>query len=160
MAENENMEKAKETFDTLCQMLDKRGWHYEKHEDILTIKSGVKGDDLPIEFIMRINPKNEVVSFISWLPFTVEESKRIDVALAICVANYGLSDGSFDYDLTDGEILFRLTSSFKDSALGENLFEYMLRMSATTIDAYNDKLFMVSKGAMTLQQFIDSENLE
>lgn len=153
----DEMARAKETFETLCLMLDKRGWKYDKHEDDLTIKSGVKGDDLPIEFIMRVNPKNQIVSFISWLPFKVEESKRIDVALATCVANYGLADGSFDIDLSDGEIIFRLTSSFRDSALGEDLFEYMLMVSASTVDLYNDRLFMVAKGVMTLQQFIEAE---
>lgn len=120
-----NMAKAKETFDALCQMLDDRNWHYEKIEEKLKIKSGIKGDDLPIDFVMRVNPRNQIVSFLSWLPFKVEESKRIDVALATCVANYGLADGSFDFDLSDGEILFRLTSSFRDSALGDDLFEYI-----------------------------------
>lgn len=158
MAEVENMEKARETFDTMCRMLDKRDWRYEKHEDQLTIKSGVKGDDLPIEFIIRVNPNNQIVSFISWLPFKVDESKRIDVALATCVVNYRLADGSFDYDLSDGEILFRLTSSFRDSVIGEEMFEYMLMVSASTIDIYNDRFFMIAKGVMSLQEFIESEN--
>ena len=160
MAEDESMAKAKETFDTLCQMLDNRKWHYEKFEDKLRIKSNIRSDDLPIDFVMRVNPKNQIVSFLSWLPFRVEEAKRIDVALATCVVNYRLADGSFDFDLSDGEILFRLTSSFRDSAPGEELFEYMVMVSATTIDAYNDKLFMVSKGVMSLQQFMEAEDTE
>ena len=45
-------------------MLDNRDWHYEKIEEDLVIKSGVKGDDLPIDFIMKVNPHNEIVSFI------------------------------------------------------------------------------------------------
>ena len=152
-----NMVKAKETYAVLCQMLDNRNWHYEKFEDDLVIKSGVKGDDFPIDFIMRVNPRNEIVSFISWMPFKVEESKRIDMALATTVVNYGLADGSFDYDLSDGTILFRLTSSYRESILSESLFEYMLMVSASTVDEYNDKFFMISKGMMTIQQFIDSE---
>ena len=152
-----NMRKAKETYEVLCRMLDNRDWRYEKIEEDLVIKSGVKGNDFPIEFIMRVNPRNEIVSFFSWMPFKVEESKRIDLALATCVANYGLADGSFDYDLKDGEILFRLTSSYRESTLSEELFEYMLMVSASTVDDYNDKFFMISKGMMTLEQFIASE---
>lgn len=158
MAEEMNMRKAKEVFDTLVRMLDTRDWKYEKHEDKLLIKSGIRGDDLPVEFIVIVNPKNEVVQFYSSLPFRMPEDKRIDGAVAVCVANYGLVDGSFDYDLSDGEIRYRLTSSYRQSQLGEDLFEYMIMVAASTVDKYNDKFFMLSKGMMTIQQFIEFES--
>ena len=152
-----NMEKAKEVYALLCKMLDNKEWSYQKVEEDLVIKSGVKGDDLPIEFIMRVNPRNEVVSFISWMPFKTDEAKRVDMALAVCVANFGLVDGSFDYDISDGSIIFRLTSSYKESTISEELLEYMLAVSAGTIDRYNDKFFMISKGVLSVQQFMESE---
>lgn len=158
MAEEMNMQKAKQVFNTLVQMLDTRDWHYEKFEDDLVIKSGIKGEDLPIEFIMLVNPKQEIVQFRSRLPFNMPEDKRIDGAIAVCVANYGLRDGSFDYDISDGEITFRLTSSYRESVLGEDLFEYMIYVSAGTIDNYNDKFFMIAKGMLTIQQFMEQEN--
>ena len=157
MPEEMNMYKAKQVFDTMVRMLDTRDWHYEKHEEDLLIKSGVKGDDLPIEFIVVVKPKQQVVQFLSRLPFNMPEDKRIDGALAVCVANYGLVDGCFDYDLADGEITFRLNSSYRESTLGEDLFEYMIMCAAGTVDNYNDKFFMVAKGMMTIQQFIEQE---
>lgn len=157
MAEEMNMQKAKQVYNTLIRMLDTRDWKYEKHEEDLLIKSGIKGDDLPIEFIVVVKPKNQVVQFLSRLPFNMPEDKRVDGALAVCVANYGLIDGSFDYDLSDGEITFRLTSSYRESTLGEDLFEYVIMCAAITVDNYNDKFFMISKGMMTVQQFIEQE---
>lgn len=154
------MENARKTFDVLCSMLDHKDWKYEKIEEDLVIKSGVSGDDFPIEFIMRVTPRNELVSFVSWMPYKIEESKRLDLALAVCAVNYRLADGSFDYNLEDGRIMFRLTSSYRNSTLSEELFDYMLMVSATTIDEYNDKFFMISKGMMTLQQFMESEQDE
>ena len=152
-----NMAKAKETYAILCKMLDDGDWKYKKIEEDLVISAGIKGDDFPIEFIMRVNPRSEVISFISWMPFKVEESKRIDMALAVCAANYGMVDGSFDYDITDGTILFRLTSSYRESIISPELLEYMIMVSASTVDEYNDKFFMISKGMLTVQQFIESE---
>lgn len=152
-----NMEKAQQTYEKLCSMLDSRKWNYDRIDDKLTIKSGVKGDDLPIDFVMRVNPRNEVISFFSWMPYKVPEDKRVDLALAICTANYGFVDGSFDFDLSDGSILFRLTSSYKDTEVSTELLEYMLVVSASTVDAYNDKFFMISKGMLSLAQFIESE---
>ena len=153
-----NMEKAKEIFNALVDMLDTRDWKYDKFEEDLVIKSGIKGEDLPIEFIVVVKPKNQVVQLLSRLPFQIPEEKRVDAAIAICVANNGLVDGSFDYDISDGNITFRLTTSYRESTLGADLFEYMILVSAGTIDDYNDKFFMIAKDMMTIQQFIEKEN--
>lgn len=155
----ENMKHAKEVFATLVKMLDTRGWHYEKHEEDLVISSGIKGDDLPVEFIIVVDADREVVRFLSKLPFSMPEDKRIDGAIAICVANNSMVNGNFDYNIDNGDIYFRLTTSFKSgSILSEDLFEYVIMVSATTVDLYNDKLFMLAKGMMTLEQFVDQTN--
>ena len=153
-----NMAKAKEIFDALVEMLDTRDWKYDKFEEDLVIKSGIKGEDLPIEFIVVVKPNNQVVQLLSRLPFQIPEEKRVDAAIAICVANNGLVDGSFDYDITTGNITFRLTSSYRESTLGADLFEYMILVSAGTIDDYTDKFFMLAKDLMSVQQFIEKEN--
>lgn len=158
MAQEYDMKKAVEVYGTLCSMLDNIGWHYDKIEEKLMIKSGVKGDDLPIDFIVIVKPRNEVVQFISSMPFNMPEDKRVEGALAVCAANYGLVDGSFDYDLSDGQILFRLTSSYRDSLLSEALFEYMIMVSASTVDKYNDRFFMLAKGMIDVQKFLELEN--
>ena len=152
-----DMRKAVEVYGTLCSMLDNINWKYEKVEEKLMIKSGVKGDDLPIEFLMIVKPNSEVVQFISSLPFNMPEDKRVEGALAICAANYGMVNGSFDYDLSDGQILFRLTTSYRESLLSEALLEYMVMVSASTIDKYNDRFFMLAKGMISLEQFMEME---
>ena len=159
MAEN-NMRKAVEVYNTVCSMLDNIGWKYEKVEEKLMIRSGVKGDDLPIEFVVMVKPKNEVVQLLSAMPFNMPEDKRVEGALAICTANYGLIDGSFDYDLSDGQIVFRLTSSYRDSLLSEELFKYMVMVSAATIDKYNDRFFMLAKGMIDVRKFLEMENAD
>lgn len=152
-----DMKKAVEVYDTLCSMLDNIGWKYDKVEEKLMIKSGVKGEDLPIDFLVIVKPNNEVVQFISSLPFNMPEDKRVEGALAICAANYGMVNGSFDYDLSDGQILFRLTTSYRDSQLSEALFEYMIMVSASTIDKYNDRFFMLAKNMITLEKFMEMD---
>ena len=151
------MRKAVEVYETLCSMLDNINWKYDKIEEKLMIKSGVKGDDLPIDFLVIVKPRNQVVQFISSLPFNMPEDKRVEGALAICTANYGLVDGSFDYDLSDGQIVFRLTSSYRESLLSEALFEYMIMVSASTIDKYNDRFFMLAKNMITLEKFMEMD---
>lgn len=149
--------KAWQIYSTLIQMLDGKKWKYERYDDELIIKSTVVGDDLPIDFTVAVRPENQVIQFISKLPFNICEEKRVDGAIAVSVANYGLVDGSFDYDIRDGEIRFRLTCSYRDSQIGVELLEYVILCAATTVDRYNDRFFMLTKGMLTLQQFIEQD---
>lgn len=158
MTDEKAMKQAKSVFDTICQSMDSRGWHYDKHEEDLTITCTVRGEDLPMDVIFVVNPGARVVSLFSPLPFNVAEDKRIEAALAVCVANYGLRNGSFDYDLSDGEIRFRVVSSFLESILSPELFDYMMYITIQTVEEYNDKFLMVSKGMMSFQQFVEWEN--
>ncbi len=152
-----NMTKAKAVYSKILKMLDSKDWKYERHDEDLVIKSGVRCEDLPVEFIIRVLPEPEVVQFVSPMSYKVPEDKRLEGAVAVSVANYGLINGSFDYDVADGEIRFRLTSSYLDSEIGEGLLEYMMMVGVTTTDRYNDKFFMLTKGMLTLQQFIEQE---
>ena len=157
MSEELELQKARSVYYDLIAMLDTRNWKYERHDDDLIIKSGIKGEDLPINFILLVKPQNQVVQFISSLPFNIPEDKRVEAAIAVSVANYGLIDGSFDYDVNDGEIRFRLTSSYRDSYLGADLFEYMILCAASTVDDYNDRFFMLAKGMITVEDFIKKD---
>ena len=157
MTDAMELQRAREVYNNLVNMLESRNWKFEKFPEDLVIRSGIKGEDLPIEFIMFVKPKNQVVQVISKLPFNIPEDKRVDAAIAVSVANYGLVDGSFDYDISDGEIRYRLTSSYRDSDLGWDLFEYMIMCAASTVDDYNDRLFMLSKGMIDVNEFINKE---
>ena len=157
MSDAMELRKAREVYCNLVNMLDTRDWKYEKFDDDLVIRSGIKGDDLPIEFIIFVKPQNQVVQFISKLPFNIPEDKRVDAAIAVCVANYGLVDGSFDYDISDGEIRYRLTCSYRESYLSADLFEYMILCAASTVDDYNDRFFMLSKGMINIEDFMNME---
>lgn len=154
MAEEKEIMQAKATFDTLCNMLTETKWHYEADEDNFVIKCGARGEDLPIELIIKVDPERLIISLLSQLPFQVPENKRVEMALAVSIANYGLVDGSFDYNFANGSIVFRMTSSFMESLIGKELFEYMLFVSCGVVDRFNDKFLMIIKDKMTIEELI------
>ena len=157
MAEQMDMTRAKATFDTLCRTLDANKWKYAKDEENLAIQCGIQGEDLPMEVVITVDAKRCVVVLMSKIPFLVPEDKRLQLAVAVSVVNNRLVDGSFDYDVKSGKLFFRMTNSFINSALGSNLFNYMLAVSCKTIDEYNDKFLMIAKGMLSLEQFLASE---
>ena len=148
-------EQALAVFNGLCANLDAHEFHYQRHEDRLTIEGTARGNDFPMEINIEVDEDRQLVILLSHQPLVVPEDKRLDMAVAVSVVNNSLIDGSFDFDLKGGHMFFRMTSSFRDSLVGDELFTYMIAVSLHTIDEYNDKFFMLAKGMMTLEQFLE-----
>ncbi len=136
--------------------LNRNNFKFDTHDDDLVISLTVNGEDLPIQTIVRFMDNRELMQVLCYMPKAPEE-KRVDVALAVAVANYGIVNGSFDYDMSDGELRFRVAQSYACGELTDDLIRYLLGISFNTTDKYNDRFFMLSKGMITLEQFIDLE---
>lgn len=155
MANEKELKQAKVAFDTLCQMLDENEWHYDKDSENMTISCGAQGEDLPMKLTVKVNADRQLISLFSDLDFSIPEEKRVEIALAVSAINAVLADGSFDYNFLDGSLLFRMTSSFRESLIGKDVFEYLVYVSCHTIDDYNDKLLMIIKDKMTLEELLE-----
>lgn len=153
----EKLDQARKNYLTLCSALDDHDWHYKKDDSKLKIECGAQGDDLPMDISIRIDSDRQLIVLLSHLPFVVSEDKRLDIAVATSVINYKLVDGSFDFDIEDGHMFFRMTSSYRESKLAKEVFFYMLMCSCQTIDVYNDKLLMLAKNMLSLEDFINKE---
>lgn len=156
MAEEIKMDLAKEIYSTLCLALDRREWHYKKDEESLVVHFGVNGDDIPMDFIFAVDAERQLVRVMSPLPFKFSEDKRMDGAIATCVASFGLADGSFDYDISTGIVIFRMTATYRESKLGDGLFQYMISCSTAMVDEFNDKFLAIEKGLLSIGDFIAS----
>ena len=154
---DQKVTRAKQTYELLCKSFDNKGWHYTRHEEDQVITCSMQSNDLPIEHIVRVCTEQQVLVLYSKLPLSVPADKAIDVAVAVCVINDKLADGSFDFDIERGSIVFRQTTSFMGSELGEDLFPRMVAIASTTVDVFNDKLFMLVKGMLSIEQFLRDE---
>ncbi len=154
MIDAKKMELAQQVYSTLCGGIERRGWKFGKDEDKLLVHFGVRGEDIPMNFILIVDVERQLVRLMSPLPFKMSEEKRMEGAIATCVATYGMADGSFDYDLSNGEIVFRMTASFRESTIGEGLLQYMISCSCAMVDKYNDQFLAIDKGLISIADFI------
>ena len=150
-----NERAARAVYEDMCAALEKRRWKHQRSDDDLVITFGVSGDDLPMDFILAVDAERQLLRVLSRLPFKVPENKRMEIAIATCAASYRLADGSFDFDLATGDIVFRQTASFRESRIGDGLFEYLVEVPGIIVDKYNDKFFAISKGMMSIDDFLD-----
>lgn len=154
MADEKKMELAKQVYQTLCSAIDNRNWNYTKDEEKLLVHFGVRGDDIPMQFLLVVDAERQLIRLMSPMPFKMSEGKRMEGAIATCVVTNKLADGSFDYDLSDGEIIFRMTASFRESQIGEALFQYMISCAGAMVDRYNDQFLAIDKGLISISDFI------
>ena len=153
MDENK-LKQAQAAYKTLCDTLDAREIQYQKDDEHLGIFSGATGDDLPIPIIIHIDVDRMLIVLNSQMLFEVPEERRCQMAVAISRANYGIPDGGFDYDFLSGNIIFRLTSCYRDSLIGQELFEYMLVYAFGIVDQYNDLFEKVATTDMTVEEIL------
>ena len=157
MIDEKKMAQAKQVYNTLCNAIERRNWKFGKDEEKLVVHFGVSGDDIPMDFILVVAAERQLIRLLSPMPYKMSEGKRMEGAIATCAATYGLADGSFDYNLANGEIVFRMTASFRESVIGEGLLQYMISCSCTMVDQYNDQFLAIDKGLISISDFIAKE---
>ena len=150
--------QAMRAYATIIAMMDNDNLKYARDDENLHIDLGFDTDDLEVKIKFVIDEERELVRVFSFLPFKFPEDKRVEGAVATCVANHGMVNGSFDYDFSDGELLFKLVNSYKGDSFSEEAARYMLGVSVSTVDNYNDRFFALAKGLMSLSVFVDKEN--
>ena len=156
-----DMNKAQAVYATVLATLDKMKWVYDKNDEELAVTTGAKGTDLPIDIVIKVLPDVEVLSVQVPFVYDVPDEHSIDVAIAVTAANYGLIRGSFDYDMTTGDLRFRITAPFNGATtLAEEVVEMLVLIAATTADSYQTRLLMVAKGVVTPSRFLEEENPE
>ncbi|MBQ7319832.1 MAG: hypothetical protein IJW97_06640 [Clostridia bacterium] len=158
MAEDMNVKQALEMYNTLKLALNEMEYRYTEDVEKLRIRLTIYGEDIPMDLLIMIDADRKLIRLMSSLPFKMSEDKRVEGSLLTNHVNYLLADGSFDYDMRDGEILFRLTASYRESLISTALLRYMINVSCSTIDKVNDKFMLVNKGAMSLSDFVKSMN--
>lgn len=158
MSDELKIKQAVKLFETFCRVLEKHDFTFEKKEEDFTLYIRTKGEDLPMDIKIHISPDILLATVWSILPLKFPKEKITEAAVAIAVINWKLKDGNFDLDITDGTVGYRQTLGFRESLISDELCEYMVILPCICIDDFNDKLFLLSKGMMTIEGFVSQIN--
>ena len=151
----EMAENAKNIYESLINWLDRDNWRYKRNDENHLIESGMGGDDLHMRFTIRVDEKREIISYYSELPFKVPGDKMVDMAIAVNAINNSLLNGYFEYDLA-GSVCFKMSNAFAGcSGITDEVFAYLIFTATNTVDDYNDRLFMLTKGMISADDFLN-----
>ncbi len=154
-----NLEKAKQVYNKVIEVLDGMNWTYDRDDERLIIKTGVKTKDLPVDFTIAINPNLDIISYYSFLSFKMASEKIVETAMAICDINVKFGDGAFNLDTSNGTVYFKLTSSYREMDPSSELIHYIISIATNTVDDFNDKFLMFNAGKMSYEDLISTDNL-
>ena len=140
-------------YNTLCQTLDNMRWHYTKEEDNMVVRTTAVGQDLEMKLFMKIDVDRQVMYLKSPMPFDIPVDKRKDMLVAVAAANYSMLNGSFEFDMADGYLAFKIVVPFMESIISERVCHYMINLACQMTDKFNDKFKALVDGTMTLHEF-------
>lgn len=158
MATEKQIKEAKTIFESLKGFFTDVKYRYkviaEEPERIFGLEYGVRGDNIPMDFRILIEVERGIIKLISPQPVRFPPEKRPDAAMAICALNDAIVDGSYSMDLKDGSVMYTQTTCFRGSVISSEVFRYMVGLSNSIVDAFNDKLLMLKNGTMDLDAFV------
>ena len=158
MATEKELRQAQNVYKIVCDTLDDMGWVYDKAEDELEIYTGAGGDDHTISIRICVEPQRELVTILSEIGVGDDQDSRVPVSIAVSLINDRLVDGSFDYNISDAKMFYRITSSYKSSLLSKDVINYMILITCRTVDDFDGNLIRLSKGEMTFDEFVEFIN--
>ncbi len=154
MSEANILDRAREVYAVICQALDEIKIAYTKNENEFSAHLNAKGRDLPIDITVRVDYENELVALESPLPTKIPKDRYLEIAVAINALNFIVQDGSFAYNIENGEVAFRLSCGYNSREITKELAVYIFTCSFSTVDTVNDKLDKLMKGETELETFV------
>lgn len=142
-------------FESLKKYLEKRELKYYVNKEGKTeLSIAFSTDDFPLEHRIVVSEDPNCITLYSYFSFEFSEEKRIEAAMAIAMANYRISDGCFDLNLETGKALYRIQTCYPaNGVVEEDFFSYLLVNANNGVDFFNDLLFLLSAGKLTIDEF-------
>ncbi len=121
-------------------------WHFSFDEDMgffrfnLTLKSKIK----EIRYVISVAEDSYTVYAISPLSAETDDSAMMaNMAEFICRANYGLRNGNFEMDFSDGEIRYKSFVDCEDARPSDEIISNSIRCPAAMFSRYGDGILAV-----------------
>lgn len=149
-----------EVLKAIGETLGALGYTYDFDEENQVFSLSVVGKDIPMRLRIGVSEKQQTIIIYSTLPIEVSKSRNEIVSMAVAAINYKLINGCFEYDEEDCAIYFRMTESYRDSEISAEMIKYLIRCSLLTVDDYNDKLLLLCRGLLTLEEYEKEINFQ
>ncbi len=148
--------EAEAALNVFAKALTQREWKYERDADCIV--TGVVGEDLPMRILIRADAETGMLQLFSGMPVTISQDKIPEMAMIVNEFNDGRMLSNFDFDIMDGEVIYRVSTCAAGCSLNAEACHMLLDYTIKNIDAYNDKFVLFNKGILSLEDMLESMN--
>ena len=147
-------ERADAVFKCYCDFLEGENLKYQKDEEERTIILQLTGDDFPITTMFHVEEEEERTFVFSKMPFEIAKDKLVDLVMAVNYVNQVLAVGTFCVDMNQLYCSFESNEVYAGlSGFSAAYAERVIMVAFSAIEQYNDKLFAINKGLMSVKDF-------
>ena len=146
--------------DTVVEHFDVVGLHYELVPDEDALKSGLCGDNgaFPLRFFA--NEEDQVLVLIMSAEARIPAKRRSSVCEFLTRLNWDLPFGSFQMDLSDGEVIYQSAIDVEDGVLSTTMVGNMVSDAIRAVDNNFPGLMAVTfAGILPADAIVDDTDL-
>ena len=142
--------------DTVEQYLQyEREWSFKRIPDRTAVRSEIRGKNSMYTVHFRTDEEDEILQIYTMLPHRAPEEQRLKVAEYVTRANYGLRIGSFEFDIRDGKVRYKVSVDVEGGALTYTMIDNMVGAGLSTMDRYFEGFMMVYYAGRSAEEAID-----
>lgn len=143
--------------EAINQFLTEDDWKFSFNEDegIFSFKLNLENMLKHVEYYVRVRKEDYIVHVIA--PINADHTDQqviAQMAEFICRANFGIVNGNFELDLTDGEIRYKCFVNCDGCSPSSEVIKDSIYVPASMYDRYASGLIGVLFGQLTAQEAI------
>jgi hypothetical protein len=138
-------------FDTVQKFFREDDWKFEQIEGKTILKMGFKGESGTWRCFAQVRDEQRQFVFYSILDTNCPEDKRPKMAEFLTRANYGLINGNFEMDYSDGEVRFKTSMDVKENEdkFSAGMIKRLVYINVLMTDKYLPGVMAVMYGVLS-----------
>jgi hypothetical protein len=133
-------------YDALVGFLREENWAFTPMEGRTALVLTANGEHGMYTCYAQAREETEQFVFYSFYAVKAPESKRITAMEYVTRANYGLTIGNFELDMSDGEVRYKTSVDVEGEPLTPGMIRLLILANLSTSDRYLPGFMLVLYG--------------
>jgi hypothetical protein len=133
--------------DAVVAYIEQRGWPHELDAGRDLVSFPAMGNNGQWTIVAAAREADEQLLVHSLLEIDVPVDRRVELALFLTRANFGLVIGNFELDLDDGELRYKTSVDVEGTELTEPMIDQLVLANVAITDRYLPGIVAVLQGA-------------
>lgn len=133
--------------DAVRDWLDNNDWHYEYDAEKYLIKMGIKLKCKIKSARITVDIKASSYLVYVYAPINGDKDEPVEMLKFLTMANYGLRNGNFEFDLRDGEVRYKVFVNCDElDSLSDAVIQDSIYVGCAMMDRYGNGIAALALG--------------